>query len=319
MLEFVRLRMEATVTQGGLLPRFLGSTLRGALMTTFRRMVCVTYLPECPPCLLRFQCPYPRFFEPVAPPDHPFVTRLREMPRPFVLEVPPPADAPFNFRQGDSFVFRVILWHDAVTFLPYFVVATQRMLERGLGKEEQVRATLWRVVAEGRDGQERVIYDATEGLVKMDFPKVASQEVMEMPSSQRVQRLIVQFLTPVRIDIDKKLQNPLTFAALIKAANERGRALFWAYEQREPPWDGKRLVQEAETVVTLVDEQHWLDLTRFSRRQGERLKIGGVVGWSIFESDDLRPFLPLLRLAEWVHIGKLATMGLGQIRVKVVD
>ena len=130
-MEFVRLRMEATVTQGGELPRFLGSTLRGALMMTFRKMVCVTHLPECAPCLLRLQCPYPRFFEPTAPPDHPFVTRLREMPRPFVLEVPPPADAPINFRQGDPFVFRIVLWHDAVTVLPYLCVATRRRLERG--------------------------------------------------------------------------------------------------------------------------------------------------------------------------------------------
>ncbi len=319
MMEFVRLRMEATVTQGGELPRFLGSTLRGALMTTFRKMVCITHLPECPPCLLRFQCLYPRFFEPVAPSDHPFAMRLREMPRPFVLEVPPPADVPVNFRQGDPFVFRIVLWHDAVTFLPYLLVATQRMLEQGLGWKEKVQATLQRVIAEGAKGQERVIYDACEGLVKMDFPKVAVEEVIGAPSPQKVRRLFIRFLTPVRIDIDKKLQNPLTFSALIKAANERGRALFWAYERREPPWDGKKLVQEAEKVVTVADEQHWLDLTRFSRRQGERMKIGGIVGWATFEGEDLRPFLPLLWLMEWVHIGKLATMGLGQIRVRVAE
>jgi len=319
MLEFVRLRMEATVTQGGQLPRFLGSTLRGALMATFRKMVCVTHLPECPPCLLRFQCPYPRFFEPFASPDHPFAARLREMPRPFALEVPPPSDAPLNFRQGDSFVFRVVLWHDAATFLSYLVVATQRMLGQGLGKGEKVHATLRRVIAEEKDGKEQLVYDASEGLVRMDFPKVAAQEVMAASSPRRVRRLIVHFLTPVRIDIDKKLQNPLTFPALIKAANERGRALFWAYERTEPPWDGKKLLREAEKVVTVADEQTWLDLTRFSRRQKERLKIGGIVGWATFEGDDLRPFLPLLRLMEWVHIGKLATMGLGQISVKVVD
>ncbi len=60
-MELVRVRFEATVTSEGVLPRFWGPTLRGGLGLVFRSLVCVTHMDECAPCLLRFQCSYPRF------------------------------------------------------------------------------------------------------------------------------------------------------------------------------------------------------------------------------------------------------------------
>lgn len=310
MLEFVRLRFEAEVVQGGTLPRFWGPTLRGALGLTFRKMVCVTHLDDCAPCLLRFQCPFPRFFEPYAPPDHPLGKRLAQMPRPFVLEVPPPAPTPVvTLGEGEPLTFRVTLWQHAETLLPYLVITAQRALDRGLGKS--VRARLHRVVAEHPDG-ECVVFDSGERLVTTKFPLLAVDRVMATPAMS-VRRLTVRFLTPVRVDIGGRLQNPVTFPVLVKAANERGRSLFWAYEGIEPPWDGKALVRMAEMVAMTDSEQQWLDLQRYSRRQQERLKVGGVIGWATFEGDDLTPFIPLLRLMEWVHVGKAGTMGLGHI------
>jgi len=312
MLRFVRLRFEAEVTDEGTLPKFFGPTLRGALGLTFRKMVCVTHLDDCQPCILKFQCPYTRFFEPLAHPDHPFSKRLSQLPRPFALQVPPPSKEPVHFRAGEKFSFRIVLWAQVETLLPYTVVAVQKALERGLG--QGLKAKLERVVAEVPEG-ESVVFDSDEGLVSTKVPTVSVEEVMS-PPNRTVTRLTVQFLTPTRIDLAGKLQNPISFSVLIKAANERGRALFWAYEGKEPSWDGKSLILTAEGVETMRGEQVWQDLQRFSRRQGERLKVGGVIGWAEFEGEDLSPFIPLLRLMELVHVGKLGTMGLGQIAVR---
>ena len=312
MLGFVRLRFEAEVVEAGVLPRFFGPTLRGALALTFRKMVCVTHMQECSPCILRFQCPYARFFEPFAPSDHPFSKRLSQMPRPFVLQVQPPSDAPVEFRSGDLFVFRLTIWHHAEALLPYIIVAAQRTLANGIGKG--MKASLLCVVAEHHEG-EKEVFSAESGLFVAPLPSVSVGEILTAPQ-RPIRSVAVRFLTPTRIDLSGKLQNPVTFHALIKAANERGRALFWAYERTEPPWDGKELVDLARKVRMTEGEQTWLDLRRFSRRQQEELKIGGVVGWAKFEGEDLSPFLPLLNLMEWVHVGKLGTMGLGQIAVE---
>jgi len=315
MLRFVRLRFEAEVTGEGTLPRFFGPTLRGALGLTFRKMVCVTHLDDCSPCILRFQCPYARFFEPFAPPDHPFSKRLVQMPRPFVLQVPPPSNSPVSFQVGDAFVFGMTVWHQVENLLPYIIVAVQRTLANGIGKG--LRASLFRVVAESSEG-EKEVFSAKEGIILTSLPSVSAEEVLAFPT-EKVSGLIVHFVTPTRIDLSGKLQNPVTFSALVKGANERGRALFWAYEGTEPPWDGKALVEAAGKVEMTDSQQVWLDLRRFSRRQQEELKVGGVVGWAKFEGEDLSPFLPLLRLMEWVHVGKLGTMGLGQIAVEICD
>lgn len=314
MLRFVRLRFEAEVIREGRLPRFFGPTLRGALGMTFRKMACVTHLDDCAPCLLRFQCPYTRFFEPCAPADHPFAKRLSQMPRPFALQVPPPADEPFLFRCGDPLTFHITLWHQVDTLLPYIIVAVSRTLEQRLG--QGLQAKLQKVFAETPESEMKV-FDSDEGLVSTNLPSVPIEQIMALPSNP-VKSLTIRFITPTRIDLEGKLQNPITFSALVKSANERGRALFWAYKQAEPPWDGKLLLQAARNVNAVNGEQRWLDLQRFSRRQQERLKIGGVVGWTEFTGDDLSPFVPLLRLMEWVHVGKLSTMGLGQIALEIV-
>lgn len=311
--SFVRLRFEAEVTKEGKLPRFFGPTLRGALGITFRKMACVTHLDDCASCLLRFQCPYTRFFEPYAPTDHPFAKRLFQMPRPFALRVPPPAEEPLLFRCGDPLTFQITLWHQVDTLLPYIIVAVGRTLEQRFG--QGLKAKLQKVFAETPEGETKV-FDSEDGLISTKLPSVPIEQVMA-PPPHPVKTLTVRFITPTRIDIEGKLQNPITFTALIKGANERGRALFWSYEQTEPPWDGKALVQQAESVEALKIEQHWLDLQRFSRRQQERLKIGGIIGSAEFTGDDLSQFVPLLRLMEWVHIGKLGTMGLGQISVEM--
>jgi len=316
-LEFVWLRFEGRVTEGGQLPRFFGPTLRGALGLSLRKLVCVTHLPECSPCLLRFQCPYPRFFEPFAPPDHPLALRLRQMPRPFALQVPPPSDAPVEFSVGAPFSFRLVVWQHAETLLPYLVLAFRQALERGIGKG--VKVGLKRVIAETPKGEAREVYQAEEGIVQMKLPTCSVAEILAGGEKSPVSRLTVHFLTPVRIDLSGKLQNPVGFEGLIKAANERGRALFWAYEGVEPPWDGKGLVMAAKEVRMVAGEQRWVEMARFSRRQGERMKMGGVMGWAVYEGKDLAAFLLLLRMMEVVHVGKLATMGLGQIAVEASD
>jgi hypothetical protein len=309
MLRMLKLRFEAEVTDAGTLPKFFGPTIRGALGTMLRKIACVTHTDECKSCLLHIQCPYARFFEPYMPVDHPFSHRLSQMPRPFVLSVQPPEDKPVSLQQGSKLTFGITIWHNAEALLPYIVITAQKMLERGIGTG--VRAKLMRVIAEHPDG-DKTIFCSDDGLLSTALPTVSAEEVMTTKEAQ-IKRLTISFVTPTRIDIGGKLQNPITFKALVRAANERARAIFWAYEKMETPWDGKRLIKLATDVHTEDGEQKWVDLQRYSRRQNTRLKIGGIIGWQTFSGDALSEFIPMLRLMEWLHVGKLTTMGLGKI------
>jgi CRISPR/Cas system endoribonuclease Cas6 (RAMP superfamily) len=41
------------------------------------------------------------------------------------------------------------------------------------------------------------------------------------------------------------------------------------------------------------------------------MKLGGIVGEALFRGD-MKDFLPLVKLGEFVHIGKAVTFGLGK-------
>ncbi len=314
MLELVMLHFEAEVVEGGQLPRFIGPTLRGAIGLRLRKITCVTHLPECQGCILRFQCPYCRIFEPFLPEGHKFARRLSSMPRPFALRVPKPSDKPIELKCGDSLNFSMTFLRAMEPIFPYLAIALQQALSSGIGKG--VKAKL-KLITAGYQSGDVVIFSPEDGILRSSLPSVSVEEVMGQPPSS-LRRLRVSFITPTRIDIGGKLQNPVTFSALIKAANERGRALFWAYEGCEPPWDGKALVRSSESVKIEENSQIWHDYSRFSRRQMERLKIGGVVGSTVYEGDEMGKFLPILRLMELLNVGKLTSMGLGQIAVEAI-
>lgn len=208
----------------------------------------------------------------------------------------------------------MVLLKTAEPLFPYLAIALQQALSYGFGKG--VKANLRLIAAEHPSG-ERVIFSPKSGILMSSLPFVSAEDVMGEPIPN-LRRLRVTFVTPTRIDIGGKLQNPITFSALIKAANERGRAMFWAYEGCEPPWDGKELVHLSEGVEIAENSQNWVDYSRFSRRQMEYLKIGGIIGSAVYEGKDIGRFLPILRIMKRINVGKLTTMGLGQIAVEAV-
>jgi len=58
----------------------------------------------------------------------------------------------------------------------------------------------------------------------------------------------------------------------------------------------------------------WIDRSRRTRR-GETQDLSGFVGEVIYRGD-IEPFLPLLLLGEYVHVGKNAAFGNGWYRLE---
>jgi hypothetical protein len=114
------------------LPRFAGSTLRGAFGAVFRQVSCVADRgEECRHCILKDRCAYSYVFETGPPPGAQKLRTYQNVPRPFVLE--PPLDRRTEYAVGEPFVFNLVLIGRALDFLPYFVYAFIELQERGLG------------------------------------------------------------------------------------------------------------------------------------------------------------------------------------------
>lgn len=94
----------------------------------------------------------------------------------------------------------------------------------------------------------------------------------------------------------------------------RGRLVVGAglggWEGAEPALGGGESAANAVRLAAV--DLCWRDWQRWSNRQERKMTLGGFVGTVDLEGD-LRPFVPLLRTAEVLHVGKGATFGLGHL------
>ena len=81
-----------------------------------------------------------------------------------------------------------------------------------------------------------------------------------------------------------------------------------------PAWDHRAWIAAAAAVTVVDAATTWRDRERYSTRQHARMRLGGWQGRVRF-TGPWRPFSPLLRAGELVHLGQGTAFGLGRIRV----
>jgi hypothetical protein len=294
----------------GRLPRFLGPALRGALGHRLRRLSCVTRLPDCGDCALRFRCAYPVLFQPYGPGHLAQDTRYRRMPVPFALRVPFGHAWTSEVRRGGAVEVEMVIVGRANLDLPYYLLALADMGREGIGPSRH-RMRLEEVAA-WTPGGPVTVYSSAEGLMRGDPPLIRLERVLALAPAGPGRRLTVRCVTPLRIDLMGDLAYPVEFAHLVRAIEERWRALAACYGGDGPAASPLSL---AHRVRRVVDRTRWVDLSRYSTRQKTRLRIGGAVGTLTYEGDEIAAFSPLLAFGEWMGVGKLTSMGFGRIEV----
>ena len=148
-------------------------------------------------------------------------------------------------------------------------------------------------------------------------PPLASEDLIRSFALSDPKRLTVRFLTPTRLDLDDDLVFPITFHDLVRGLVNRITSLerFYGSPEDAEPAKYAELLDLAREVRMTENAQRWVDLERYSTRQRTKLKMGGAVGYAVYECEDFTPFAGLLALGEWLHVGKLTTMGLGRFEV----
>ncbi len=306
----LRLRLTLRAEEPADLPPYQGSMLRGAFGHALRRMVCAMG-PEqaCSTCMLRRTCFYTRIFEPYVegePP--PFLRGIDQAVRPYVFE-PQVSDGPVA--PGETVGFDLLLFGQAVELQAYAVLAVERMAQAGLGAH-RARFRLARVEAPGGGAvPPRTLFE--EGAPLSFQPARAS---LPEPESHPAERYTLRFETPLRLKVRDRLAEQPGFRDLV--FNMLRRTLELAHFHvpgAEIDWSFRPFLEQTAAVRVAGADLVWHDWERWSNRQRTAMKLGGVVG-SLRLEGDLKPFLPLLRTAEVVHIGKSTTFGLGKVCVK---
>lgn len=302
-MEFGKYRFSGIILDKGRLPLYKGSTFRGALGHALRKTTCVVSKTVCADCMLQSSCVYASLFEVQAHWNELDQARVVTPPHPYVIE--PPLYRQTEVSPGDAFDFNILLFGAATRYLPYLVYACEKMGQAGLGRSGQrVRFS----VSEVSVG-DKTIYRKAEGKL-LEGPWTSPLTLAEA-SKKATGLLTVKLQTPLRLKFENRFQGKLPFHLLVRALLRRVSSLGEAFGDGEPALDYRGLIQRAEGVSEESADLKWNDINRYSSRQQQKLRIGGVTGCISYRGE-LTEYLPLLDFGRQVHIGKQTTFGLGK-------
>jgi CRISPR/Cas system endoribonuclease Cas6 (RAMP superfamily) len=292
-----------------------GSTLRGGFGYALRKMVCYRDRTECHRCPLSDDCVYGYLFNTSPPDDTEVLSTLTAVARPFVIE--PPLKRKTTCALGDTFTFHLTLVGRAVDYISYVVVAFQELGRSGLGRSRG-RFHLARVEAvHALKGTGETVFDIEQSdRIRSRALSVDVESVETRAKTLPTDHLGVAFLTPTRLKHHGELvwHGP-PFHVLLRRLLDRVSSLSYFHCGERWDIDFRGWIEHAEEVQIADAATRWADWERYSGRQDQGVKMGGLVG-PITYTGDLAPFRALLALGTLVHVGKGTVMGNGRFALK---
>ncbi len=312
-MRYLSLVFRCRLLTGGRFSSYKGSMLRGSLGAFLKKTCCTVRGGACEECMLGSVCAYPALFVGKSANDAGNSTSSRVIP--FCL-------VPFDtgkseYQAGETFSFELKLFSRAIDHLPYYVHAFVLAGMQGMGhkgEDAPGRFELEEIWA----GDKSIYSKAAQ---KVDI--LGGEELVLPPwteddgaSDEGFLRVILE--TPCRFKESSRLSDALPFRQLLILAMRRVRTLWELDGQGARYEDFGHMLDIADSVATVASGLHWKDWKRFSSRQQAYMQLGGLMGEVVYKGR-IHPFLPLLCLAEKLHIGKQTSFGLGRIRLEPLE
>jgi hypothetical protein len=228
-----------------------------------------------------------RFFDAEA--GHSSASGLADPPRPFILRSEKLGGRVFG--PGESFLFDAHVFAVHEEFLDQFRGAF-RTLAVGHGRAE---------------------LDRIEQLDLNERPH-AGPCIIPLNGCEDRQTAILHFVTPTELKAAGEVLREPQFDIVIKRLRDRISALRGLYGGGPLDIDFRELGRRAETVRLSRSEIEWRSAERRSARTGQVHPIGGFTGQAEY-AGELGVFMPWLRAARWVGVGRQTVWGKGDVRV----
>jgi len=300
-LPVARLRFTFQAETPLFLPEYTGSAFRGSFGTAFKKICCAArQRAACSGCAFLEDCAYAYIFETVHSGQS--ALQAANLPHPFVFE-PPLFHGRQTVEPGERLECGMVLVGRALNYLFHFVLVWHEMGRQGLGRQRGKFSLL-----SVHNEQDQEIYSAADGILKNqpwlrqppDFVADFIPDVLSLTLS-----------TPLRITEMGKLCQELSFSLLFRNLLRRASLLAEIHTPQKWLLDYSAILQQASCIRTLSSQLRWWDWERYSNRQQGRMQLGGLVG-EIRLQGNFALFLPLLRLGEYLHIGKNTSFGMGK-------
>jgi hypothetical protein len=241
---------------------------------------------------------YARLFEPGS---HlgPAPSGLDDWPRPFILR-----SGELDGRtvpQGGPFCFDVHIFDTRTAILTYFHQAFSQLGGQGIGPGHG-RAALERI--------EQLDLDGRATPMANPYPLAVELE----PPVEPVGHLRVCFLSPTELKSGGAVVPRPEFAILFARLRDRIATLRALYGAGPLEIDFRGMGDRAASVRMSCCDVRWEKIERKSGRTGQIHPLGGFTGSAEYEGE-LAEFVPWLRAARWVGVGRQTVWGKGDVRV----
>jgi len=288
---------------------FTGSTLRGGFGYTFRKIACgLKNQKSCCDCILFGKCVYSVIFESPVPSNSTIMRKYQYSPHPFVFSYTD--DSPKNSGNGLNKIVSIIIIGKAIDYIPYFIYTMKEFGNTGFGKS-RIPFKILRVC----DKYGTVFYSDSKWLNPQKYPHIDSQEIYGRETLiGNPDKINVEFITPCRIKYNDHFVDSIEFHVLIRSLLRRISELSYFYCDKQIDIDYSRFINQSQFVRTTSQNFKWIDFKRYSTRQKQDMKMGGVVGSAVYEGD-IKPFLSVLLWGELLHVGKGTSFGLGKYKL----
>jgi hypothetical protein len=294
---------------------YLGSLLRGVFGAKLRWISCPRETAECGTCESRGCCAYGYVFNTPVPDGAARLRTHQDVPRPFVIQPPPPGVV--RLAAGQNLDLHLVLFGRTIDYLPHFVWAFREInrLAQSPATSRERNVQLEEFVAVG-NGQapEQVVWSASHPERVSEGCTLTGQDVVAHLPAGVARTVSVEFLTMTRLKHNAGYVRQPEFHVLARNLLRRIANLLYFHGDSDLNVDFRDLIDRAQRISLTHDGTRWVGWPRHSGRQNMTMDLGGFVGKAHY-AGDLAPFLPLLLVGEYAHVGKNATFGLGRFKV----
>jgi len=325
-IKFTKFKFILQATDNIRMPEYKGAVFRGGFGYTFKRIVCAQRIHnDCTGCMLQKNCAYSYIFETPLPDNSKILRLYKTVLHPFVLE-PPQGDNRI-IKTNEEFEINILLIGKAIDYLPYIILTFIELGKKGIGSLADQHPDKGKFPDRGKfilkdvqnidmNHNTQSIYNYDKQTVENNYPvlEAANLNHIDADDTGNNRQLEVRFITPCRIKSGGKINDAMEFHILVRGLLRRISSLSAFHCSKELECDYNALIDEAKKVKTKSINLKWHDWERFSTRQKQKMTLGGVKGNIIFEGN-INPFLQLLRLGEYLHVGKNTSFGLGKYEI----
>lgn len=280
------------------IPSYSGSMWRGAFGHALKEFYCCGEKSHTKDCI------YSALFEPM--PDHyqAFGLRKKQNPPRSIL-FKSSKNRPNVLKERDLFSFSLILVGSSNQKIAMVIEGVSKALHQGIGKGKGA-AELQEVSV--------VICNKSYLIYKDEnyFKIPETSAFVYQPTSYDLVK--VRLVTPLCVKTKAELEPSLFLMNIIRRISLLQRC----YTSNEVDYDFAYLKQLS-TQVHMQKEVHLTHWKRWSERQKKVQMLYGWMGELTFSGDALTELLPFLHLGQWLHTGKMTSMGMGQYELQYME